>query len=419
MRRILLVCCPVFVSMVLGGELAAEDRRGDCDRLSIATWNVQFLFDGRAPEGGAGFPWKGNPARAREHLERVADVLREVSADIVHLSEVEDLATLERLRVALGDPSYRAYLVEGRDHFTRQNVALLTRIDPVQPLLRSELFMSRPREGLRQGVSKHYVATFDFGVFRLVLIGAHLLAFPEDPKRGARRELQAELLRQLAVEHGTRAGALTCVLGDLNDYDGSLLDAGRHDPQTRVLETLREVERDRSDDDLINTALWLPQARRFTTYHDGDQDRIDDGLEERGLSDHILLSSRLARAVRGVEVVASYPPGDPSDHYPLQVLLELNALSLFQRGDATGDGNVELDDAIAVLESLLGASLRCADAADADDSGRVDISDALTITNLLFLQGEPPPFPGAQLPGIDPTVDALGCARVQEEGCHE
>jgi endonuclease/exonuclease/phosphatase family metal-dependent hydrolase len=411
MPRSLSLVCLVSSWVVLGTGIVADDRRPDRNRLSLATFNANFLFDGRQPEGNAAFPWKGNPARAREHLERVADVLREVSADILHISEVEDLPTLERLRVALGDPTYRAYLVEGRDDFTRQNVGFLTRVDPVGPLLTTDRFLSAPRRGVRQGVSKHYLATFDLGSFSLALIGAHLLAFPDDVERGVRRELQAEILRQLAIEHGTAARRLVCILGDLNDFDAGVLDAGANRPLTNVLETLRSVDPASPDDDLINVGHWLLQPERFTAYYDRDGDGVDDGRSERSLTDHILVPSRLARAVAGVDVVATYPPGEPSDHFPLQVTLNLARLDLFHRGDANGDGKVGLADAVAVLEALLGAPLTCPDAADVDDSGRIDLADALCLSNALFFHGEAPPYPGPRLPGIDPTADELTCRR--------
>jgi hypothetical protein len=50
----------------------------------------------------------------------------------------------------------------------------------------------------------------------------------------------------------------------------------------------------------------------------------------------------------------------------------------------------------------------CLDAADADDSGRLNISDAIFVLIHEFLGG---PGPGDLLPGcsIDPVVDGLDC----------
>ncbi|MFQ5653868.1 MAG: hypothetical protein ACE5GW_03940 [Planctomycetota bacterium] len=83
----------------------------------------------------------------------------------------------------------------------------------------------------------------------------------------------------------------------------------------------------------------------------------------------------------------------------------------FIRGDANGDGAVDVADVVSILGSLFvpGKPLPdCLDAADANDSGAVDIGDAVYLTGHLFLpDGAPPPapFPGD---GADPTPDGLG-----------
>lgn len=52
----------------------------------------------------------------------------------------------------------------------------------------------------------------------------------------------------------------------------------------------------------------------------------------------------------------------------------------------------------------------CADAADSNDTGKVDISDPIATLNALFTGSGPLPEPiGA--PGFDPTLDELRCVR--------
>ena len=83
----------------------------------------------------------------------------------------------------------------------------------------------------------------------------------------------------------------------------------------------------------------------------------------------------------------------------------------FIRGDANGDGAVDIADPSATLGFLfLGdAAPGCLEAANANDEGDIDISDAVHTLNYLFLGGEPipPPFPGE---GADPTPGAPGCS---------
>lgn len=83
----------------------------------------------------------------------------------------------------------------------------------------------------------------------------------------------------------------------------------------------------------------------------------------------------------------------------------------FLRGDTNADGEVDISDAVASLGSLfLGfRSPPCADAADADDSGTLNVSDPIYVLAFLFNQGTPPPPPGPHFPGLDPTPDGLGC----------
>ena len=84
----------------------------------------------------------------------------------------------------------------------------------------------------------------------------------------------------------------------------------------------------------------------------------------------------------------------------------------FVRGDANTDAEHDLSDAVATLVGLFEqvAVLSCDDAADVNDDGVLDISDASFSLNFLFLGGGAPPAPGTSC-GIDPTPDDLDCAR--------
>jgi polysaccharide biosynthesis protein PslG len=84
----------------------------------------------------------------------------------------------------------------------------------------------------------------------------------------------------------------------------------------------------------------------------------------------------------------------------------------FIRGDANGDGAVDIGDPIALLGFLFSnvEAADCLDALDANDSGEVDIADAVSMLGYLFADGAPPPPPGPLRCGPDPTDDALACA---------
>jgi hypothetical protein len=89
----------------------------------------------------------------------------------------------------------------------------------------------------------------------------------------------------------------------------------------------------------------------------------------------------------------------------------------FVRGDANGDTNVNIADAVFVLGYLFahGKTPACPDAADVNDDGKLDISDAVKCLGFLFSgQIIPAPSPGC---GADPTSDALGACTYSSPAC--
>ena len=90
---------------------------------------------------------------------------------------------------------------------------------------------------------------------------------------------------------------------------------------------------------------------------------------------------------------------------------------VFHRGDADGDGQLDVSDAIFSLgfQFLGAAAPSCLDAADTNDDGRLDLSDAVSVLGFLFLGAPPPPAPGPPPqpcgPDSDPCdpADSLGC----------
>src|SRR5688572_25622273 len=89
----------------------------------------------------------------------------------------------------------------------------------------------------------------------------------------------------------------------------------------------------------------------------------------------------------------------------------LHSQGVFLRGDSNRDGALDISDALATLGYLfLGTNeLACLDAADSNDDGQVDIADATFVLGYLFLGTAPPPAPGPDTAGPDPTADEIGC----------
>jgi len=98
--------------------------------------------------------------------------------------------------------------------------------------------------------------------------------------------------------------------------------------------------------------------------------------------------------------------------------LEIHAVAAaatdeFVRADANADGALNIADAVSLLNFLFvpgTPALPCADAGDANDDEALNIADAVRVLDRLFVPGSPPiaaPFPAC---GEDPTAGALGCA---------
>jgi hypothetical protein len=92
----------------------------------------------------------------------------------------------------------------------------------------------------------------------------------------------------------------------------------------------------------------------------------------------------------------------------------------FHRGDATGDGRIDLADSLALLSHLFlaPAAPACLDAADADGDGALTLSDPLFLLLYLFRGGAAPPPPGPPpapcgTAGKPPGAGGLGCSEYE------
>ena len=100
---------------------------------------------------------------------------------------------------------------------------------------------------------------------------------------------------------------------------------------------------------------------------------------------------------------------DLSGDCPLACEEPKEEVVLFIRGDVNGDGEVTQKDSQEILDLLFSPDhiIGCMDAADVDDSGRVNITDFGYLLEYLNNEHDiPAPFPAA---GVDPTPDDLGC----------
>lgn len=299
----------------------ADDRRLNKATLTIMTLNTEFMWDGVEPEEGqVNFDWKHSEAEAAEHMEEIAKIIRRSNPDIVHLVEVENKQAADKLNDSyLEGRGYRVYFKKGRDTYTGQDVALLTRVDP-------DVFDRDDGKGqrgdVRKGVSKNLYAKFTIGGTKIAVIGLHLLARPNDEHRRQLREAQADLICKRAKEL-LDEGYLLIILGDFNDYDGdeSSRDHINSMPVTNVLSMIKQLDIDTTDDDLFNAAELVPKASRYTAFWDQNQNGHIESDRELTSIDHILIADGLRERVQFVEFPHNHDPGYVTDHFPVVVRL--------------------------------------------------------------------------------------------------
>ena len=319
-----------------------KDRRKNKKVLRLMSFNAEWLFlyggGGSVQCPGIACPWKDLSA-ARKHINQIVDLLIKIDADIVHLNEVEDCRVLRVIMDLLPpEHGYRAYLIAGTDNMTGQNVGILTKIDPVRDLKRTENRKSYPvsgstcgrksssyisyprgkRHSNTMGLSKHYLTHFKIGDLKIVWAGAHFIAHPSNVDRCFRREAQAAVLSEFIGSEMPKPdeGTQIIVTGDFNDHDGEVLGANNSPPLSSVLQILKN-----SHYGLHSAASFVSDPlNRYTSWHDVNGNCVDDGHTEHSLIDHVLLSPGLSDRILSVwmdhnKTVACNDR--TSDHWPL------------------------------------------------------------------------------------------------------
>jgi hypothetical protein len=118
------------------------DRRPNASTLRLVQFNAEWLF--MTPCADDGCPW-ANTSEQEEHVSAVSAVIQELQPDIVHFCEVESCDALTAVAYDADETiDLISYLIQGKDTATGQNVGILTLIDPVKPLYRTEERIAYP-----------------------------------------------------------------------------------------------------------------------------------------------------------------------------------------------------------------------------------------------------------------------------------
>lgn len=316
--------CPIVTSI--------GDRRVDKNKLRIVQYNVEWLFidyysSANCP--GTGCTWV-NQSEAQTHMNYVTNVVKELNPDIINFCEIEGCDELNMLKDKLNG-SYNPYLKKGTDTSTGQNVGMLTRVDPLIDLYRTDLKYNYPLPGSTcgysgssgtSGVSKHYITEFKFGSYNVALIAAHLLAIPTDPTRCAEREAQASVLQNVIFGY-IQKGYQVIMMGDFNDFDGEVLDINSNKPTSRVLDILKGNEGELGGlYELHSIAEDIEQKERYSDWYNSDNNCNTASQKDYSMIDHVLTTSAIKSKVINAYMYHGYNEycgKYNSDHFPVVI----------------------------------------------------------------------------------------------------
>lgn len=317
-----------------------EDRRTDKSSLTVATFNAEWLFLANEQDPNS-CPEVGCPyttlEEALSHVKKIAVEIQTLNADIVNLIEVEGCDVLDVLLNYIGDEyGYKRYLIEGTDTYTGQNVALLTRIDPITDLERtddrvfypvSNTTCTGPIESEDYGVSKNYFTKFNASGIVINLFSVHFLAIPDDEERCYKREAQATVMANY-MKDNVKLTEHVIILGDMNDYDSTLQDINDDQPISNVLYILSNA--------FLVKYQGLPfynvgnsvgyQDQRFSCWYDRNDDCVSTKNELSAI-DHTLIDPNLLKSqFISARYFHNFMPTCEtaiSDHYPIVTHFQL------------------------------------------------------------------------------------------------
>lgn len=316
--------CPIVTSI--------GDRRNDKNTLRLVQYNAEWLFVDYYANidcPGSGCTWH-TIADAKTHMSYVSNVLATLQPDIVSLCEIEGCDELNMLKEQLGS-SYNSYVKKGTDTSTGQNVGILTKVDPVVSLYRSEEKISYPISGTKcgsttvsgtTGVSKHYITEFVLNSMNIAMIGVHLLAIPTETSRCVQREGQAQVVQNIVYSYILK-GYEVILVGDMNDYDAEVLDINSDNPTSRVLDILKGLDGQyKNTYSLTNVAISIPQSERYSDWWDSDNNCNTSSQKDLSMIDHILVTPNIDKKITKAFVYHGYKEYCGkwnSDHWPVVI----------------------------------------------------------------------------------------------------
>lgn len=316
--------CPTVTSV--------QDKRANKNTLRLMQYNVEWLFidyysNANCP--GDGCTWK-NQSEAEKHMSYVSKTINYLNPDIINLCEVEGCDELNLLKGQLNG-NYTPYLKKGTDSATGQNVAMLTCVDPITSLYRTEMKYNYPISGSKCGyngsvsstsVSKHYITEFVFNKLNIAFISAHLIAMPFDPTRCSQREAQASILQSVIYDYISRNYEVV-MIGDFNDYDAEVPDINNNIPMSSVINILKGLSGEYAGKYILYSAAENTyKNERYTNWWDSDTNCNTSSKQDYTMIDHVLVTKTIQNHIHNVFIYHGYDEycgKYNSDHYPVVV----------------------------------------------------------------------------------------------------
>ncbi|MNK87979.1 Endonuclease/Exonuclease/phosphatase family protein [compost metagenome] len=297
-----LSACGLSSPGILGGgsdDLSALAKLPPAGKFTVATYNVENLFDGSNTALGP-----SNPAKSDESKQHLAESIRALNADVLGLVEVESRATLRHFRDDyLKDMGYQYIALQEGNDMRGIDVAVLSRF-PITHLKshRNAVFgvpgapapgkLSRDLLQAKIAVGKGYSFT---------LFVTHLKARPGEPASDAKRKAEAQFIRRTLRDfESEHPNANYALVGDFNDRPTS--------------ETLKVFLEGRDRDPVLFDALSELGTGAYS-YHP---------IKYRGRIDYILLSEGIRKEyIPNSAQILNIPAAlKASDHLPGSIVID-------------------------------------------------------------------------------------------------
>lgn len=282
------------------GGIQASDLEIQATRFTLATYNVENLFDGQTVK----LDGRLRKAKPEEEKQALAKTLHELDADVLGLAEVESAPTLKTFRDQyLADMGYKyVALVEGNDP-RGIDVAIMSRFPIAGVTSHKNVSFTVPGEKGREKFSRDLLqatikptAGYQFTLF-VAHLKSHLGGAAADAKRQAEATQVNAILQDFEREKPRTNYAL---VGDMNDPADAVPLGALFNPNKKLAK-------------LFDSLLELG-AGAYTYHPEKYRARIDHILLSKGMAAEYVKGS--AKILQSATAVAA------SDHLPAAVSIE-------------------------------------------------------------------------------------------------